>query len=137
MAPCSTLKGVLFATLLATGEASGFQKRPSNSSAGAPLFDYERIQLTDQVIGKLSQNQSVLFGFGNNTTDTTPSGSCKVFPGDHQWPSHSAWSALNNLLDGALIKNVPLAASCYSSWPQYDSEKCANITAQWTDSNIQ
>lgn len=137
MALSSSLKGILLAALLATGEAAASQRCSSKSLAGAPLFDFETIQLTDQVIGKLSQNQSLLVGFGNNTTNTIPSGSCKVFPGDQQWPSHSSWSTLNNLLDGALIKTVPLAASCYSSWPQYDSEKCANLTAQWTDSNIQ
>ncbi|KAJ5336750.1 FAD linked oxidase N-terminal [Penicillium brevicompactum] len=136
MAPSSSLKGILLAALLATGEAAASQRCSSKSSAGAPLFDFETIQLTDQVIGKLGQNQSRLFGFGNNTTNPIPSGSCKVFPGDQQWPSHPSWSTLNNLLDGALIKTVPLAASCYSSWSQYDSEKCANLTAQWTDSNI-
>jgi hypothetical protein len=135
----SLLKGILLSALLAThGEADASQRVPSNSSAAAPLFDYETVQLTDHAISKLSRNQSALVGFGNNTTNTTrSSGNCKVFPGDRQWPSQSSWSTLNNLLGGALIKNVPLAASCYTSWPQYDSDQCEKLSAQWTDSNIQ
>jgi hypothetical protein len=139
MAPGSLLKGILLNALLVTaGEAGASQKVPVNSSAGAPLFEWETTQLTDHAIAKLNRNQAALVGFGDDTPNTTrSSGTCKTFPGDRQWPSHSTWSTLNNLLDGALIKNVPLAASCYSSWPQYDSNECEKLTAQWTDSNIQ
>ncbi|CAG8114190.1 unnamed protein product [Penicillium salamii] len=129
----SSVKSALLVALLATtGEAAACPSK----SAVAPLFEYEKVQLTDQTIAKLGRTQSALFGFGHNTTNTTHSGSCKVFPGDHQWPSHASWSALSHALDGALIENVPLAASCYKSWPQYDSEKCKEITEQWTDSHI-
>ncbi|CAG8290270.1 unnamed protein product [Penicillium olsonii] len=123
------LKGALLAVLLATaGDAA------SCKASAAPLFEYEKVQLTEQTLAKLGRAQS-LFGFGN-MTNTTQSGTCKVFPGDRQWPSQASWAALNKAVDGALIETVPLAASCYSSWPQYDSELCKEITDKWTDSHI-
>lgn len=140
MAPCSFMAGILLgALLLATpGGARVGQVSPA-SVAGAPLFDSEKFQLTDHDIAKLSQHQSALVKFGSEGSDKTtqPTGKCKVFPGDHQWPSQSEWSTLDSLLGGALIKTVPLAASCYSSWPEYDSEECERIGSQWTDSHLQ
>jgi hypothetical protein len=139
MAP-SFMTGILIGALLLVtpGEALVGQVSPA-SIAGAPLFDSEKLQLTDRDIAKLSPNQSALVKFGSHGAykPTRPTRKCKVFPGDHQWPSQSAWSALDNLLGGALIKTVPLAASCYSSWPEYDSEECARISSQWTDSHLQ
>ncbi|KGO48556.1 FAD linked oxidase, N-terminal [Penicillium expansum] len=139
MAPCSFMAGILLgALLLATpGGARVGQVSPA-SVAGAPLFDGEKFQLTDHDIAKLSQHQSALVKFGSEGSDKTtqPTGKCKVFPGDHQWPSQSEWSTLDSLLGGALIKTVPLAASCYSSWPEYDSEECERISSQWTDSHL-
>jgi hypothetical protein len=141
MAPGRFCTGILLSALLLVtpGEAGAAQKVSSASIAGEPLFDNEKIQLTDRVIASLSRNQSALVAFGSNGTNQTTHSSrgCKVFPGDRQWPSRSAWSALDNLLDGALIKTVPLAASCYSSWPEYDQNECEIISSQWTDSNIQ
>ncbi|KAJ5592411.1 hypothetical protein N7537_009315 [Penicillium hordei] len=138
MAP-SFMTGILIGALLLVtpGEALVGQVSPA-SIAGAPLFDSEKLQLTDRDIAKLSPNQSALVKFGSHGAykPTRPTRKCKVFPGDHQWPSQSAWSALDNLLGGALIKTVPLAASCYSSWPEYDSEECARISSQWTDSHL-
>ncbi|CAG8898844.1 unnamed protein product [Penicillium egyptiacum] len=139
MAPCSFMTGILLgALLLVTPGDALVGQILSASVAGAPLFDSEKFQLTDLDIAKLSQRQSALvkFGCGGTNKTTRPIGKCKVFPGDRQWPSQSAWSALDNLLDGALIKTVPLAASCYSSWPQYDSDECERISSQWTDSHL-
>lgn len=140
MAPCSFTTGILLGALLLVtpGDARVGQVSPA-SVAGAPLFESEKFQLTDQDIAKLSHNLSALVKFGSHGADksTHPTGKCKVFPGDHQWPSQYTWSALDNLLGGALIKTVPLAASCYSSWPEYDSEECARISSQWTDSYLQ
>lgn len=134
------MTGILFGALLLVtpGDARAGQVA-SVSVAGAPLFDSEKFQLTDNDIAKLSQHQSALVKFGCDGTNKTtqPTRKCKVFPGDRQWPSQSAWSAFDDLLGGALIKTVPLAASCYSSWPQYDSAECERISSQWTDSYLQ
>jgi hypothetical protein len=140
MSPCSFMTGIcLGALLLITPGDARVGQVSSTSIAGAPLFDSEKFQLTDNDIAKLSQHQSALVKFGCDGTNKTtqPTRKCKVFPGDRQWPSQSAWSAFDDLLGGALIKTVPLAASCYSSWPQYDSDECERISSQWTDSHLQ
>ncbi|KAI2716241.1 CAZyme family AA7 [Penicillium roqueforti] len=136
MSPCSTITSVLLGALLLVTPGHA---RAGQASAGAPLFDSEKVQLTDREIAKLNRQQSALVKFGDsNGTDKTTlsSGQCKVFPGDRYWPSQSAWSTLDNLLGGALIKTVPLAASCYSSWPEYDSAECERVTSDWNDSNL-
>lgn len=139
MAPSSFTGILLGALLLVTPGDARIGQYSSASVAGAPLFESEKFQLTDHDIAKLNHSQSALVKFGSHGADkhARPTGKCKVFPGDHQWPSRSAWSTLDNLLGGALIKTVPLAASCYSSWPEYDSEECTRISSQWTDSHLQ
>ncbi|KAJ5692322.1 hypothetical protein N7462_001745 [Penicillium macrosclerotiorum] len=142
MAPRSLLAGALLSALYlaSPGEAAvAAQQVSSVSGAGAPLFKSETVQLTEQALSSsgLSQNQSALFTFGNGTTLSTRSRSeCKVFPGDALWPAKWVWSLFDELLGGALIKTVPLAAPCYSSWPEYDSDKCDTITDDWTNSNL-
>ncbi|KAJ5816337.1 FAD linked oxidase N-terminal [Penicillium robsamsonii] len=138
MAPCSFVAGILLGALLVTAGDARAGRISSASVASQPLFESEKFQLTDQDIAKLSQEQSALVKFGSDGIDeiTQPTRGCKVFPGDRNWPSQSTWSILDNLLGGALIKTVPIAAVCYSSWPEYDSAKCEKITAQWNDSYL-
>lgn len=114
----------------------------SKTAAGAPLFHSETLQLTDGVLTKLNlQNNTSLFAFGSNSSSSKlslgDSGACKVFPGDSEWPSTSTWSLFDRLLGGALIETVPLASSCFSSWPEYDSAQCNLVSNNWTDSNLQ
>ena len=132
--------GLLCALLLATpGEAAAAQKVSSVSGAGAPLFESETIQLTEHVIATLNASHAALFDFGNSSSCASKrsTGGCKVFPGDQAWPSNFIWELFNNYLGDALIKTVPLAASCYSSWPEYDLTKCKSVTADWTNSYMQ
>ncbi|CAI7578591.1 unnamed protein product [Penicillium glandicola] len=133
MAPgfTSILLGALL--LVTLGDARAGQV---SSASGQPLFDSEKFQLTDKDIAKLNKQQAALVKFGGGADDARPTTGCKVFPGDRQWPSHSVWSTFDDLLGGALIKTVPLAASCYSSWPEYDSAECERITSEWTDSYL-
>ncbi|BAE63431.1 unnamed protein product [Aspergillus oryzae RIB40] len=113
----------------------------SKTAAGAPLFHSETLQSTDGVLTKLNlQNNTSLFAFGSNSSSSKlslgDSGACKVFPGDSEWPSTSTWSLFDRLLGGALIETVPLASSCFSSWPEYDSAQCNLVSNNWTDSNL-
>ncbi|KAF2876642.1 hypothetical protein BDV95DRAFT_441655, partial [Massariosphaeria phaeospora] len=53
---------------------------------------------------------------------------CRTFPGDKDWPADSEWRALNETVEGALIKPVPRAAVCHLDWPEhYDAQKCAEL----------
>ncbi|KAJ5153173.1 uncharacterized protein N7482_009651 [Penicillium canariense] len=141
MAPRSVLVGALLSALALAAPAEAAvaaEKVAPVSQAGAPLFPSETVQLTNVALSNLDANQSALFGFAGNASSLsarTQSG-CKVYPGDFWWPSHWVWSLFDELLGGALIKTVPLAASCYNSWPEYDATECETVTDNWTNSNL-
>jgi hypothetical protein len=100
--------------------------------------DVSRIQLTDAVLANLTALQLTnisLFGFGG--PGTTSTGACKVFPGDANYPSPAAWSVLDLLTGGALIKTVPIGAVCYANTAIYDAVQCQAILANWTKSETQ
>ncbi|KAJ6114909.1 FAD linked oxidase N-terminal [Penicillium sp. IBT 16267x] len=139
MAPRSLFAGFLGALLLAAPGNAAIGTKVSNASqAGVPLFESETVQLTDKSLSTLNSNQAALFGFGKNASrqSTLRKGECKLLPGDKSWPSDSVWGQFDDVLGGALIKTVPLAAACYPSWPEYDSDKCENVTADWTVSYL-
>lgn len=86
---------------------------------------------------------ATLFDFDdvNSTSDATvskrSSGFCKVFPEDKAWPSKITWAILDLLLGGRLITTIPLAASCYNSWPAVTSTtECEYVTDEWTNSTL-
>lgn len=140
MAPRSMIAGAFLGALALTAPVTAqvVEQVSSDSQAGVPLFTSETLQLTADALATLSQNQSTLFQFGNSSTLSARTvGGCKVFPGDFWWPSSLVWTLFDKVLGGALIKTVPLAASCYSSWPEYDADTCATITDDWTNSNLQ
>lgn len=91
-------------------------------AALSTLFGYEKIYLTTDQL-----SPSVL---AKNVT-------CKAFPGDSEWPSPQNWDRFNQTLNGSLIRTVPLAASCYPNWPEYNPEQCDSVTAAWNKSSLQ
>lgn len=96
-------------------------------SVQAVNFPYENTTLTD---ADVKNNPSIAFGslLSPSACPTSSSG-CKVFPGDKQWPSDSAWAYLNSSLGGDLIKGVPPALGCYTG--TYDAAQCAELTSQY------
>lgn len=91
-------------------------------TVSSTLFEYEQDYLTDD---QAAASASIK----NNT--------CKVFPGDAEWPSPQVWGRFNQTLNGALIQTVPLGAACYPDWPEYNPERCNAITTRWTNSTLQ
>ncbi|KAF2738109.1 FAD/FMN-containing isoamyl alcohol oxidase-like protein MreA [Polyplosphaeria fusca] len=89
-------------------------------SAFALNFPFESIQLAQSDVGN---NSDIRFG----TLPVDIAAKCKSFPGDAQWPSAARWEAFNSSLNGALIKGIPPAASCYSG-PYYNAERCSATT---------
>ncbi|KAK3985305.1 6-hydroxy-D-nicotine oxidase [Cladorrhinum sp. PSN332] len=109
-----------------------------------PLFSWEQRSLNEPSLQALikdtdTQEYSQLFAFDKSVAlqpDRLQSGSCKVFPGDAEWPSQSTWDAFDKVLGGALIKTVPLAAPCYQNTGLYDAEKCALITNSYSNAYL-
>lgn len=115
-----------------------------NVSGAPPLFPGENIQLNIERFANashISRNQSIirLFEFGSESKVPINHGTsdCRLLPGDAAWPSSSTWDVFNFLLGGSLIKTSPLAAVCYSSWPEYSPDKCEEIAKEWLTSDLQ
>lgn len=92
------------------------------ATAVSTLFGYEDIYLTTDQLPLPTSAEDVI---------------CKVFPGDPEWPSPQDWGRFNQTLKGSLIRTVPLAASCYSNWPEHNPEKCDAVTSTWNRSSLQ
>lgn len=69
-------------------------------------FPYESVQLQRSDI---ANNSDITFGTGAGIEKPA----CKGFPGYEGWPSPKRWDALNVSLEGALLRGIPPAASCY------------------------
>lgn len=105
------------------------------SQAAPELFESEKEQLTAADIEALPSAYSHLFEPGTLSSIQASNRSCKVYPGDADWPSDETWSALNQAVDGNLLKPHPRASVCYDG-PYYDGAECARISANWTNSYI-
>lgn len=57
---------------------------------------------------------------------------CKTSPQDTNWPSSEEWTALNQSIDGVLIKTAPTASSCYEGNPFGSSQNCTDVTEHWS-----
>jgi hypothetical protein len=109
------------------------------------LFEFEKFQLTDNVLDKLSKyqlNELSAISFASlpqqlaarQSNDSFPK--CKTYPGDAEWPSEATWRLFNVLLGDRLIKTVPEASLCYPEWGQYSAAACQALTAQWNNSTL-
>ncbi|RYP69723.1 hypothetical protein DL771_005925 [Monosporascus sp. 5C6A] len=146
--PCAAVQ-LAFVTRVGASDGETVEpvavKVPSESLAGAPYFEYETSQLTDQALGRIRDDPDAteyadLFDFDSGiSAGNHPSSGpakCRVFPGDEDWPSERKWKIFNKLLGNALIPTTPLAAPCYPDWEVYDAAKCEAITANWGDAYI-
>ncbi|KAF5238279.1 hypothetical protein FAUST_5646 [Fusarium austroamericanum] len=61
---------------------------------------------------------------------------CKTFPGDARWPEDDVWKFLDRITGGALIKTVPIGASCYDSFGVKNEARCRHIVDQWSNSSL-
>ncbi|KAH8887603.1 hypothetical protein GQ53DRAFT_844110 [Thozetella sp. PMI_491] len=100
------------------------------------LFPYEESQLTEGALHGLEVSQRKYFGFGDTAEPlVNKSRTCKVFPGDADWPNDSVWKLFNGTLGGSLLKPVPAASVCYNNteFKNFSPSKCQNISASWND----
>ncbi|KAF1834148.1 hypothetical protein BDW02DRAFT_598395 [Decorospora gaudefroyi] len=118
---------------------------PVASVAGAPLQESEILQLTDAVVKRLVDDDSIskyaeYFAFDDSDVASgkqarrAASASCKTFLDNSSWPKDIIWKLFDVLLGGALIPTKPVAAPCYDSqWGKKDSAKCADVTNNFTN----
>lgn len=107
-------------------------------------FSEEAFQLTDDSLSTLDDidpAHASLF-YPDNMSQRRDIGSrssqkCKTFPGDSLWPSTTVWRLFDRVTGGALIKTVPIAASCYDDYGTYNKSLCSHIVDQWTNSSLQ
>ncbi|KAI1498800.1 FAD binding domain-containing protein [Biscogniauxia marginata] len=110
-----------------------------SSNATADLFPGESHQLTDDVVANLTGlglTNMILFAFPDPTVVANGSiiGHCKTFPGDDVvFPGFITSRVFNLLLGGSLLQTKPLASPCYSDYGNQDADKCAEITADWSN----
>ncbi|KAJ5788017.1 FAD-binding domain-containing protein [Penicillium paradoxum] len=58
--------------------------------------------------------------------------SCKVLPGDDNWPSQQDWDSLNKTLNGGLIASLPPGSVCHDEpFNNYDADACAELQNNW------
>lgn len=83
---------------------------------------------------------SLGFGVALQNTDlwrrSASSRSCKVFPGDKDWPSSKLWRKLDAITEGALDRPDPIGSVCFPG-DTYSASECATVTAEWSDSVLQ
>ncbi|KAF4973619.1 hypothetical protein FSARC_159 [Fusarium sarcochroum] len=104
----------------------------------------ETFQLTEGSLPALTELDSThasLF-YPESTSKRRRSGvdssqKCKTFPGYHYWPGDSVWRLFDRITGGALIKTVPIAASCYDNFGVYDKTRCNHVVDQWSNSSLQ
>lgn len=116
----------------------------ATATATVPPFPYETVILTDQDVQdhpELDFDDVIYADLDSvNTVERrglfSKTGTCKVIPSDRSWPGSIVWALVNLVTGGGLIKTVPLAAPCYKG-QYYNAAKCASITANWTDSDLQ
>jgi hypothetical protein len=125
-APTLRITALAAIVIVFAGQTSG----AAVASTCPSRFPWENAELTEAAIPK---SDASLFGFGDTTSSKPSNSKCKLLPGDAAWPSQNVWERFNTTLGGALIKTVPLAAPCYSNWPQYDAATCLHVRESWSD----
>ncbi|KAM0285056.1 hypothetical protein ACHAO9_008887 [Fusarium lateritium] len=106
-------------------------------------FSEEAFQLTDDSLSALddidSKHASLFYPENvsqRRNTGSHSSRKCKTFPGDSLWSSNTVWRLFDRVTGGALIKTVPIAASCYNDYGSYDKSLCSHVVDQWTNSSL-
>ncbi|KAK8033662.1 FAD-binding domain-containing protein [Apiospora marii] len=129
-----TVDGTVIEANSSTLAPALFEVDPDSLASPAELFASETLQLTDDVIANLTSlnlSNITAFQFDSRSDERGPLGKCKTYPGDLFWPSDSLWNVFDLLLGGALIKTIPYASPCYTSFGDYNAKECQSITDNW------
>ncbi len=116
-----------------------FEKR-SYAANKSEFFSFEKIQLTDSLLSGVGDAGRQYFGFGNiSAPGSVKARTCKVFPGDQDWPNDSVWTLFNHTLGGTLLKPLPAASVCYNNtgFSNFSPSECQKVSANWTNAYSQ
>lgn len=58
---------------------------------------------------------------------------CKITPSDSSWPSTEDWAVLNGTINGALIRTVPSASTCWTGNPYGSTIPCELVGDKWSN----
>lgn len=82
-------------------------------------------------MGSSQYRKFLAVGFAALATALPGSGSgssCRVLPGDADWPKLQDWQDLNKTVDGRLIGVIPRESVCHDApYNRYDAEACAAL----------
>ncbi|KAF5602541.1 isoamyl alcohol oxidase [Fusarium pseudocircinatum] len=143
-----SLLGSLLALLVSqSGTAYAADSEQTSEVGETVKGDYlaeEAFQLTDASLPQIDEidpDHASLFYPENVSTKRRSLSSrtatkCKTFPGDFLWPKEPVWKLLDLITGGALIKTVPIAASCYDNLGVYDKTRCSYVTDNWSNSSL-
>jgi hypothetical protein len=62
---------------------------------------------------------------------SSPTPSCKASLGSPDWPSASAWAALNHSVAGRLLQPPPPGAVCHPGQVTYNAQTCPAVMEAW------
>ncbi|KAF8990551.1 hypothetical protein BDQ17DRAFT_1433708 [Cyathus striatus] len=97
------------------------------------LLDAEKTILEDAEVAEYPE-----FAFADDVIESTivpRSRTCKVIPGDSQWPTLASWALFDTLAGGQLVKPDPIADVCYPG-AQHNLTRCNIVSQSWTDSDL-
>jgi hypothetical protein len=63
-------------------------------------------------------------------SSSTPS--CRASLGSPDWPSFSAWAALNDSISGRLLQPPPPGAVCHPDQVTYNAQICPTVIEAWS-----
>ncbi|KAE8448784.1 hypothetical protein EG329_008786 [Mollisiaceae sp. DMI_Dod_QoI] len=105
--------------LFATAHILIFLSGTTWGEASPALFDYENIRLRSSIRPIINRSEYK---------------ECRVSPGDEDWPDDASWNELNNTMNGALLKPIPVASVCYNStsYNNFEAGNCEAVTSNWS-----
>jgi hypothetical protein len=144
----ASLLGSLLALLVSQNGATYAADSEQTSEVGETVKgDYlaeEKFQLTDASLPQIDEidpDHASLFYPENaskrRSLSSRTARKCKTFPGDFLWPKEPVWKLLDLITGGALVKTVPIAASCYNNLSVYDKARCSYVVDNWSSSSLQ
>lgn len=125
------------ATLVVAATVRAAEKAPVEAPAGKELFEYEKLQLTEDNLNTLKGPERAWFDFGKGQPEQgIGDHHCKPLPGDSHYPNQTVWDRVLGVGGRKVIMSVPQASCCYAG-DKYDPSECKYLGDNWGDPYLQ